>query len=334
VADIGENIKLTKLTDNEKALLAEEAGLNLDSDLFDPRFDYVFKRIFTADDKRSKAALINFLNSVLRFEGDGIINDLIVISSEIPVDYREYKKAIFDVRVTIKNGEQAIVEMQVERNDDFRKRSQFIISKAYSTQEISGYAYSNLKKCYLVCVTNFTLFDNADNFSDYMFRNRKGEPLNDDMTIVFLELSKIEQLLSKSVDKLTDDECWAIFLRYASYKDKRDVLKKILIRKEGIQMAAQILESISKDKRERVAYEEALLAEMDAVSRQIYAEQQGIQRGIQQGTAKSDAKWTAVVAEKDAALANKDAALANRDAEIAKLQAELARLHNLHEPTA
>ena len=81
-------------------------------------------------------------------------------------------------------------------------------------------------------------------------------------------------------------------------------------------MAAQILESISKDKKERVAYEEQLLAEMDAMSKLIYSKQQGIQQGI----AESDEKWVAVVA--------------NKDVEIAKLQAELARLQAIHEPTA
>jgi len=221
--DIEENIKLS-LTDEGKALLAEEAGLNLDSDLFDPRFDYVFKRIFTADSQKSKAALINFLNSVLRFTGDGIITDLTVISSEIPVDYREYKKSVFDVRATFKKGEQGIIEMQVGRNDDFKKRSQFLISKAYSSQELSGFGYINLKRCYLICITNFTLFNDDGYHSDFMFRDEDGVPLNDDLTIVFIELSKLEALLSKPTEDLTDAECWAIFLRYAAYKEKRDIL--------------------------------------------------------------------------------------------------------------
>ncbi|GHS90169.1 hypothetical protein AGMMS49957_15390 [Synergistales bacterium] len=45
-----------------------------------------------------------------------------------------------------------------------------------------------------------------------------------------------------------------------------------------------------------------------------------------EATAKANAKWQAVVANKDAALANKETALANKDAEIAANKAEIARL--------
>jgi len=45
--------------------------------------------------------------------------------------------------------------------------------------------------------------------------------------IIFLELSKLEDLLAKPVDTLTDIECWPMFFKYVTDKSKRDLLNKI-----------------------------------------------------------------------------------------------------------
>jgi predicted transposase/invertase (TIGR01784 family) len=105
-----------------------------------------------------------------------------------------------------------------------------------------------------------------------MFRDKQGTALTDDQTIIFIELSKVEGLLKIPVDNLRDIDMWAIFLRYASEKSKRDAIKQILNRKEGIHMAAQILEEISKDELERMIYEEQLLYEADKLAEWSYRE--------------------------------------------------------------
>jgi predicted transposase/invertase (TIGR01784 family) len=139
----------TLLTDEQKANLSRELGIIVDGELFDPRFDYVFRRIFTADGEKSKKALISFLNAALGLTGDNVIEDLTVINAAIPVDDKRQKKSVFDIRVTFKNGEHAIVEMEKSPKDDFKKRSQFLISKAYAAQPLSGGMYRELKKRYL-----------------------------------------------------------------------------------------------------------------------------------------------------------------------------------------
>jgi predicted transposase/invertase (TIGR01784 family) len=138
------------LTDEQKANLSRELGIIVDGELFDPRFDYVFRRIFTADGEKSKKALISFLNAALGLTGDNVIEDLTVINAEIPVDDKRQKKSVFDIRVTFKNGEQAVVEMQFSPKGDFKKRSQFLISKAYASQPLSGEMYRSLKKRYII----------------------------------------------------------------------------------------------------------------------------------------------------------------------------------------
>jgi predicted transposase/invertase (TIGR01784 family) len=203
-----------------------------------------------------------------------------VINAEIPVDDNRQKKSVFDIRVVFRNGEHAIVEMEFSPKDDFKRRSLYLISKDYASQPLSGGMYRDLKKRYIVCVTNFTLFPNKEiYFDDYLFRDKQGVPLTDDQSIIFIELSKIDGLLDVPVDDLSDVDMWAIFLRYASERSKRDVINQILNRKEGIHMAAQILETISKDERERMIYEDQLIYEADLVAREQYVDRTAEERG-------------------------------------------------------
>jgi len=242
----------------------EIKGIDADIDLFDPRYDFVAKRILTAEKPESKMALIDFINDSLELVGGEKVVDLTVINAELPVDSKNYKKARFDIRVRFQNGEQGIIEIEWSKKDNFKKRTQFIISKAYSDQDISGKTYNDLKRCYLICIVDYTLFENDDNyFRDAMFRDAKGNPITDDQVIIYLELSKIEHLLTKPVEKLTGIECWLLFFKYAADKSKRDILNKIIKKKEGINMASNTLLTVSKEEREKALAFSQMIYELD-----------------------------------------------------------------------
>ncbi|MCL2356746.1 MAG: Rpn family recombination-promoting nuclease/putative transposase, partial [Defluviitaleaceae bacterium] len=81
--------------------------------------------------------------------------------------------------------------------------------------------------------------------------------------IIFLELSKIEKLLKKPVAELTDIECWLLFFKYAADKSKREMLNKIIEKEEGVNMATQILMTVSKEERERALEFSQLIYELD-----------------------------------------------------------------------
>jgi predicted transposase/invertase (TIGR01784 family) len=266
------------LDERTKASIRQYFDIDPDSEIFSPLIDYVFKRIFTADEKRSKIALIHFLNSIL--EGTNIIVDLTVINPQIPVDVKKRKKSIFDIRIRFNDGEQAIVEMQLNKSYDFKKRSQFIIFKSYTSQPIAGSNYNALKKCYLICITNFDLLDNKPEFvNDYRFRDKAGNDLSDDETIIFMELPKIDKLLEKPVGEMTDAEMWAIFFRYVTDKSKRDILNKIIDREEGIKMAVNVLDEISRSEEERIQYENELIFDLDVRSNLDWAKREAKREG-------------------------------------------------------
>lgn len=279
-----EKVSRILLSDAEKALILQEFGIDVNSDLLDPRLDFVAKRIFTADSMESKTALISFLNAMICLSGKGRITDLTVINTEVPVDDIKYKKSIFDIRAKFSTGEQAIIEVEFRNRGNFKKRGQFLISKAYSSQSLSGKTYADLKKCCFIGILGFTLFpDSEDYYHNYMYRNIHGVPLTDDHNIIFVELTKIAGLLKKPVEELTDAECWALFFRYAADKNNRDVINKILEKKEGIRMAGQILEAISQDEMERMIQDARLIHEVDQRSDREEARREGWQAGRQEG---------------------------------------------------
>jgi hypothetical protein len=102
----------------------------------------------------------------------------------------------------------------------------------YSSQEISGSSYGSLKKCYMVGIMGYNLLTGKDfgYINSFLFRDRNGrtyKDLSEDMQIVYIELEKTEEFLKKPPEELTNAEAWGVFLRYASFDDKREVLRRV-----------------------------------------------------------------------------------------------------------
>ena len=253
--------------DLEREEIIKEAGtrlgINTSGELLDPRFDYVFKRIFTAQEHESKTALIGFLDSVL-FGSESKIVDLTVVNNEIPVEAYKQKKSRFDMKILFENGEQALVEMEFRVKDDFTKRSLHNVSRMYSAQPINRLDYRRLKRCYMVGVMGYNVLGKEFGYlNTFTFRDEHARELSDDMQITYIELEKTGGLLDKRVEELTNAECWALFLRYASYDDKRQVLERVTEKNGGVKMAIDVLKYISKSDIERMRYEDEILAEID-----------------------------------------------------------------------
>ncbi|MCL2096051.1 MAG: Rpn family recombination-promoting nuclease/putative transposase [Oscillospiraceae bacterium] len=266
----------SSLNESTKQAIKQTWNIDVDSEILSPLVDYIFKRIFTADDTNSKQALINFINSILEHENDDIIVDLTIINSQIPVDRGVQKKSIFDIRSKYNNGRQCIIEMQKESTPDFTKRSIHTISKAYVSQPISGRDFNALEKCYLICITNFDMIkETSEHLKDYRYRDRQGNDLSDAKTIIFLDLSKLGDILDKSVDEMTNVEMWAIFFKYVTDESKQDILNEILERKEGVKMARNILIEVSKDEEARAYYESELIFELDQRGKINQAKREG-----------------------------------------------------------
>jgi predicted transposase/invertase (TIGR01784 family) len=96
-----------------------------------------------------------------------------------------------------------------------------------------------------------------------------------------VELSKLDEIIKKSVHDMTDLEKWAVFFQYASVPTQREILNKVIESKEALQMAGNLLMSISQNERERAAFRSRRMYQTDKASDIATAEDRGRQEGGQ-----------------------------------------------------
>jgi predicted transposase/invertase (TIGR01784 family) len=94
-----------------------------------------------------------------------------------------------------------------------------------------------------------------------------------------VELSKLGEIIKKSIGDMTDLEKWAIFFRYANAPEHRETVNKVLASKEALQMAGDLLMSVSKDERERAIFRSRRMFQSDQESNIATAEKRGEIRG-------------------------------------------------------
>jgi len=102
-----------------------------------------------------------------------------------------------------------------------------------------------------------------------------NEPLNDALHVVFVELSKLNEIVRKPVDKMTDLEKWAVFFRYADLPEYREVANEVINSKEVLKVAGTLLTEISQNERERAIFRSRRMYQSDLESNLITAQREG-----------------------------------------------------------
>jgi predicted transposase/invertase (TIGR01784 family) len=103
-------------------------------------------------------------------------------------------------------------------------------------------------------------------------------PLGGRTHIITVELAKLRYLLDKPVNEMTASEKWAFYFRYITDREKRGKINEIIEFEEGIEMASEVLMTISRDDVERARLMSEYKYELDTQSRIVYAWQQGRQQ--------------------------------------------------------
>ena len=103
--------------------------------------------------------------------------------------------------------------------------------------------------------------------------------LSDAIHVIYVELSKLKEIIKKPVYEMTDLEKWAIFFRYADIPEYRETVNKVISSKEALQMAGNLLMSVSKDERERAIFRSRRMYQSDQDSNIATAEYRGERRG-------------------------------------------------------
>jgi len=290
-----------------------------DADILPPSDDRIFKVLLTHND--ANRVLMDIISAVIEQK----VTSVQIRNVELPKPDTEEKGQRFDVNCTIENGDQVEVEMHStpihetgQENRNFRNKCTYFLTDLHSSQKSRGVDYFKLVRTYQVTFTSHPVFASHPDFiSRFLLRDKYGRVFTDQINQIIIELSKLNEIIKKPIEELTEFEKWLLFLRFAPDPVQRGKINDIIKEKEEIGMASAILQEISRDEKERALFRSRKKYEMDMFSNEMTLQRIGEMR--------SDEKWKDIIADKDAKLADKDAVIADKDAVIARLRAELEK---------
>jgi len=227
-------------------------------DLLPPSEDGVFKTLLTHPDAGS--VLRDVIESFLHFP----VTNVQVRNNELPISDINEKRERFDVNCSVNDGSQIEIEMQSQsmKGDSqiinhkiIKDRSVYYLCDLHSKQAGRGIRFDKLLRSFQVTFCDFTVFpERADFINKFRFRDEKGMDLSDATEIIFIELSKLGDIINKPADDLTGEEQWNIFFAYGGDRKYIDLINRLCEVRNEIKMAKEVLNTISRDENERARF--------------------------------------------------------------------------------
>ena len=154
------------------------------------KLDIIFKRVF--GNEKNEKIISAFLSDLLEIPRESI-KSVYINNVELAPEYIERKFSRLDLKLNV-DGRIVNIEMQVNREMDFKERSLFYWSKLYSDELGAGEEYSTLKQTICINIINFNLFECEDYHSHFkVMENDRKEVLTDKFAIHFFELKKLSK---------------------------------------------------------------------------------------------------------------------------------------------
>mgnify|MGYP000213010510 CR=1 FL=1 len=241
-----------------------------------PFTDEGFKRIFGQE--INKDLLISFLNELIH--GDNPIVDIVFRDKEIFPQFFDGRRIIYDIYCTTENGEHVIVEMQNAAQPFFKDRSIFYVASAIAQQGERGKEWNfDVKRVYGIFFLNFYM----DGLNDWSLCSEvslhfKGtsEQFSDKLHLYYITLPKMEKSESECE---TDFERWIYILKHMETLERMPFKAQNMI----FGRLEEVCNLNSLSRQERLNYDESLKVYRDGVAVIEYAEQRGMEKGIEKG---------------------------------------------------
>ena len=204
-----------------------------------------------------------------------------------------------DIRAETSSGEELDIEMQSGNLRVYPDRVLFYGGRLVNSSLQQGFKYDKMKKSIVVSIINGILFAELDScHSIFDVREREtGFPLSDRLEFHFLELGKVDG--DKPVEKLTEAERLAAYLKYANDEDKQDYVQQIIY-SEGLTMTENAYRKVTQDEIEYERMESRLKYQLQYNTDMSLARQEGLElgleRGLEQGRTEGEAAATVKLA--------------------------------------
>jgi len=265
--------------------------LPLNEDILSPSEDFVFKAILIHPD--AKFALMDLISAIIGYT----VTDVQIRNNELPSTDTEEKNERLDVSCVIDDGSQIDVEMQgskLEGPDGGRvtlvNKAIYYLTDLHSSQKSKSVEYTDLVRTYQITFCAFNIFEQEHYLTQASLRDKDGLQISDQINMTIIELDKLGDILDKTADDMTSLEMWLIFLRYADDVKKRDLVNKILNRREAIIMAANVLREITQDEHMRAKRRSQRKWETDMANNYLVGVRVGRAEGEKKGEKKGEAR--------------------------------------------
>jgi len=202
------------------------------------------------------------------------VKNVQVRNAELPIANIKEKRERFDVNCSIDDGTQVEVEMQSQtmKGDNqainhkiIKDRSIYYLCDLHSKQAGHGVRYDKLLRSFQVTFCGYTIFPKCKDFiSRFSFRDDKGNELSNAVGIIFIELSKLNDIIKKPVEDMTGEEQWSLFFAYGGEVNYINLINGLGKARSEIKMASELLSTISQDENERARFRARWKSERDA----------------------------------------------------------------------
>ena len=259
--------------------------LPIDLDILPPSDDRVFKLILTSPE--AKPGLISLISSTI---GRNVV-DVVLHPNEVAPGDTEEKAERFDVNCKIDDGSQINLEMQAShmvedldgQHRNLKGKSIYYLTDLHSSQSAKGLRrYDRLARSYQITFCSYTIFPGTpDYMNSFSLRHdTTGEQLSDAISLTFVELSKLSEIVKKPVGEMTALDKWSVFFQYAPDPNYREAVNKVIESEEVLQVAGELLMSISQNEQERAIFRSRKKFQTDLQSDLATAEDRGRAEGI------------------------------------------------------
>jgi predicted transposase/invertase (TIGR01784 family) len=233
--------------------------LPIDADILPPSDDRVFKLLMTSPE--AELGLMELISGVI---GRSVVG-VTIHNNELPPGDTEEKAERFDVNCKIDDGSQINLEMQAshmqeDRDGEHRNlkgKSIYYLTDLHSSQPSKGtMRYDRLARSYQITFCSYTVYpDSPDYVNSFSMRHdTTGELFSDALHVVYVELSKLEEIIEKPVNDMSILEKWSVFFQYAPDPMYREAINKVIASEEVLTVAGNLLMNISQNENERAIY--------------------------------------------------------------------------------
>ncbi|GBU29547.1 hypothetical protein R84B8_03119 [Treponema sp. R8-4-B8] len=228
----------------------------MDFKILPPTDDWIFKLLF--GDERNKSMLIDLLKAFVELPQEEY--ELSFLDTSLKPENEDDKLGILDVKVKTKTGKVIDIEIQVNPERNIGQRLSFYKSKLIVEQIGKGEMYHVIQKVICICITNYELFPETNEYVNiFRFTNKKNGLIFEVIPeeIYTLELPKVPALSDGSAGWE-----WMQFLR----AKRKEEFEMVAVKNPEIRKAVDTLYQLSSDEQVQAEHERRLKAWRDRAS--------------------------------------------------------------------